>query len=285
MNGALSRLRVLRLSLAAGLATVVLLPAVPTSAAAAAAVPVAPVATLTVVHGLRGLVADVKLDGGLVLAGFAPERVSDELPVTAGRHRVQVWPSSATLTPPIIDEVVTVAAGEQVTLGVGLDAQGKAGVSVFHDENLLSSRGTALVVRGLASGEPVRFDAGRRTVSASLSSGQTGVAALAPGSYAVSVISIGRAGKVLLPAQDVPVPAGRATVLYLIGSQRDATLGLVAQTVRPVTLRGAPLRVETGVGPMPVDQGPQSGSLLALLTAVSVAATAAVVRVRRWPRR
>lgn len=279
MIGALSRPRALSLSLAAGLATVVLLPAAPASAAPAR------VATLTVVHGIRGLVADVKLDGGLVLSSFAPERVTDELPVTAGRHRVQVWPSSATSAPPIIDEVVTVVAGEQVTLGLGLDARGKTGVSVFHDEALLSSRGTALAVRGLASGEPVRFAAGRRTVAASLTSGATGVAALTPGPYAVSVALAGRAGTVLLPAQEVAVPAGRATVLYLIGSQRDNTLGLVAQTVRPTTLRGAPLRVETGVGPLPADERPWSGSLLALVAALSAAVTAGVVPLRRRLRR
>ena len=52
-------------------------------------------AQLTVVHGVRGLVADVRLDGELVLSGFAPERVTDPLPVPAGRHSLQVWPSGA----------------------------------------------------------------------------------------------------------------------------------------------------------------------------------------------
>ena len=40
------------------------------------------------VHGLRGLVADVYLDGTLVLLMFQPERSTDPLPIPVGPHLV-----------------------------------------------------------------------------------------------------------------------------------------------------------------------------------------------------
>ena len=67
-----------------------------------------------------------------------------------------------------------------------------------------------------------------------------------------------------MPSQDVPVAAGRAVVLYLVGSQEDSTLGWVAQTIRPAAA-AAPTRVDTGVGPLQeATDGPPAALLLAL---------------------
>ena len=44
-----------------------------------------PTAVVTVVHGLRGVVADIYIDNTLVLPAFQPERVTD--PVT----RMSTW--------------------------------------------------------------------------------------------------------------------------------------------------------------------------------------------------
>lgn len=220
-------------------------------------------AVLTVVHGVRGLVADVRLDDKLVLSGFAPERVTDPLTVPAGTHHLQVWPSGAAQgTPAVIDQQITLTPGEQATAGVGLDAAGKPLVTVFDDSALLaSSGGTALVVRSLAESAPVKVVAGAQTITPALAVSQQQVQQVAPGTYPVTVTA-GDSPAPLVPAQDVPVVAGRAVVLYLIGSQSDATLGWVAQTVRP-TVEAAPLRVDTGVGPVPVAGG--TGTTLLVL--------------------
>jgi hypothetical protein len=252
------------------------LPAVPASAQAAPA-PVG--AQLTVVHGVRGLVADVRLDDQLVLSGFAPERVTDPLTVPAGTHRVQVWPTgAATSTPPVIDQTVTLTDGQVVTAGVGLGPDGPQ-ITLFDDAGLLPDSGsTALAVRGLADSEPVTVRAAERTVAEGLASGQQQVQQVAPGTYPVTVTP-GAGGAPLVPAQDVPVVAGRAVVLYLIGSQRESTLGWVAQTVRPGAA-AAPLRVDTGSGPVPAaGDASTTAAVLGLPTAV----LAAVALRRRRP--
>ncbi len=263
--------RTLRAVLGAGLLALALplLSAAPASAAGNDA-------TVTVVHGVRGLIADVRLDGNLVLSGFAPERVTDPLTIPAGKHRVQVSASgSAPDATPLIDTEVTFTAGQQVTAGVGLGPDGKPVITLFDDAALLASGGsaTALAVRGLAAADPVRVVAGDRQVAGELTSTQQQVQQLQPGTYPVSVVPADGSDPVV-PAQDIPLVAGRAVALYLIGSQTDGTLGWVAQTILPAA-GGAPNRVDTGVGPVPVAGDPGTTALvlglpIALLGAVAV---------------
>jgi len=238
----------------AGLGLAALALTAPVVLLAAAPAQAADNASLTVVHGVRGLVADVKMDGKLVLSGFAPERVTDALSVTPGRHRVQAWPSGAsTKTTPVVDEVITLRSGQVATAAIGLDEDGDADITLYDDEALLPDAGdTALVVRGLAEADPVRVLAGDRTLAPSLTSSEQGVTQVEPGSYSVSALAAD-GGDTLVPSQDVPVAAGRAVVLYLVGSQSESTLGWVAQTIRPAAA-SAPTRVDTGVGPLP-DRG------------------------------
>jgi hypothetical protein len=242
-----------------------------TAAPAAAKEP----ASLTVVHGVRGLVADVRMDGELVLSGFAPERVTDALEVPAGRHRLQAWPSGSDQdADPVVDQVVTLEAGQQATAAVGLDAEGGAKITLYDDGELLPDEGdTALVVRGLAQAGPVRVVAGERTLAPELTSSAEAVTKVEPGTYEVSAESAD--GATLVAPQEVPVAAGRAVVLYLVGSQSDDTLGWVAQTVRPAA-SGSPTRIDTGSGPLPGDGPPAS-----LLLAVPVVALAALAVRRR----
>lgn len=266
---------------AAGPALTALALAAPLVVLSAAPAAAADPAALTVVHGVRGLVADVRLDGELVLSGFAPERVTDALEVPAGRHRVQAWPSGESQDgEPVVDEVITLEAGQQATAAIGLDGNGEADITLYDDEELLPDEGdTALVVRGLAEAAPVRVVAGERTLSPSLTSASQGLARVEPGSYEVMAQSTD-GSEVLVPAQEVPVAAGRAVVLYLVGSQGDDTLGWVAQTVRP-RAAAAPTRVDTGSGPLPVEGGPDA----ALLLVAPVAALGLLAARRRSARR
>ena len=261
--------------LAAGLVTGLAAPAV---AAPGSATAKQEPAVVTVVHGVRGLVADVRLDGKLVLGGFAPERVTDPLELTPGKHRVQIWPTGADKgSKPLLDDVLTVTSGQQATAAVGLDADGEPALTLYDDSKLLSKRGsTALVVRGLAATGAVRVDAGKSTVADALTASTEQVKQVSPGTYKVSAKNTAGGGNIV-PAQEVPVAVGRAVVLYLIGSKKDKTLGWVAQTVRP-SVAGAPLRVDTGVGALPAE-GPSSALLL--LVPAGLAAAAVGARQRR----
>ena len=229
-------------------------------------------AQLTIVHGVRGLVANVRLDGQLVLSGFAPERVTDPLPVPAGTHQVQVWPTGAAAgSAPVIDQTITLTAGQVATAGVGIGPNGPV-ITLFDDGKLLpGSDSTALAVRGLAATDPLRVLAGDRTLADGLASGQEQVAQVPAGTYPVSVTQ--GTGEPVLPPQEIPVGAGRAVVLYLIGSQSDATLGWVAQTVRPGT-EAMPLRVDTGDGAVPAAGDPGTTALVVGLPAAVLVAVA-----------
>jgi len=234
-------------------------------------------ASVTVVHGVRGLVADVRIDGAQVLSGFAVQRITDPLPLAAGSHHLQVWPTGAAPTgKPVLDTTITVTAGEQATAALGVAPSGRPTVTVYDDETLLPTPGsTALAVRGLADAPNIRVLANERTLAQALRPGGQGLLQVPAGTYSVSAAAVGVG--VIVPAQDVPVATGRAVVLYLIGSQSQGTLGWVAQTVRP-TSAAAPRRISTGVGPLP---SPPSRAPMVLLIAPLAAAAVLLKRLRR----
>lgn len=264
-----------------GVGAALALPLVAAPAALAQEAPAAP-AQLTVVHGVRGLVADVRLDDKLILSGFAPERVTETLAVPAGQHHLQAWPSGAAASStPVVDTQITLEPGEVATAGIGLDTSGKPVVTVFDDRGLLPSSGsTALAVRSLADSDPVKVVAGDLTLSTGLAPTQGSAQQVQPGTYPVSVLPA-QGTTPVVPPQDVPVAAGRAVVLYLIGNQQDQTLGWVAQTVRLDAAASAPLRVDTGVGPLPSAGG--TGTTAAVLGLPVALLGAVALRRRRSP--
>src|SRR6476646_6009607 len=71
--------------------------------------------TVTVVHGLRGVVADVYIDGALALPAFEPERVTDPITVPAGPHHVEIRLAGtpATSPPAVTADVEVVADARQ----------------------------------------------------------------------------------------------------------------------------------------------------------------------------
>ncbi len=234
--------RVLRLILPLIVVPTVFLPAAPaTGADVATSAP----GNITVVHGVRGLVADVRLDGKLVLSGFAPQRVTDPMAIPAGPHRVQIWPSGAAASSkPALDTVVSVIAGSHATLAVGLSSQGQPQITPF-DDNLASagSGATPFAVRNIAATPAVRVTVDAKVVADAIVAPQQEVTSVAPGNHTVAVLPP-TSSSPLFPPDTVPTVAGRATALYLIGSAKDSSLGWVAQTIRPVS----PSSVQTGVG-------------------------------------
>lgn len=261
----------------------VLSPGTPATAATATAATAAPApAMVTVVHGVRGLVADVRVDGKLVLSGFAPQRVTDPLALAAGSHRVQIWKSGAPASSkPALDTTVPVTAGLHATLAVGLTSEGTPQITTYND-NLgpAAAGGTGLALRNIAATPPVRVTVDAKVVANGLRAPQQEITAVAAGTHTVAVLPVSGESP-LFPPQSVPTVAGRAMALYLIGSTKDNSLGWVAQTIRPSV---TPSAVQTGVGPM--DQ-PRSGVgrlgwlTLAVLGSVGLVSWSARMRRRR----
>ncbi|MEP6695999.1 MAG: DUF4397 domain-containing protein [Pseudonocardiales bacterium] len=249
-------------------------------AAATATATVAAPAQVTVVHGVRGLVADVRVDGQLILSGFAPERVTDPLPLPAGPHHVQIWPAGvAASSKPVLDVMIPVTAGARVTLGVGLDSQGAPQITVFNDQLAGAGASTTMVaVRDIAAAPPVRVTLDSTVLAAGIQAPQQQAATIAPGSHAVAVLPVSGTSP-LLPSQNVTAVAGRAMVLYLIGSAKDNSLGWVAQSLVPGS-GAAPQTVQTGVGP-PAPDGPGWRLIVLAGLAVLVLAAGSVRLLRR----
>ena len=206
--------------------------------------------------------------------------MTDPLSVPAGTHHVVAFPSGAPAgTAPVVDTTITLTPGEQATAGIGLGSDGKASLTLFDDAGLVQAAGgTALAVRGLAAAGAMRVDASDTVVTGTLTPGQQAVTRLAPGTYPVTVVPADGSDPAV-PGQDVPLVAGRAVVLYLIGSQADNTLGWVAQTVTP-GVAGAPVRVDTGVGPVLTVAGGTGTTLLVL--GLPVGLLTLVPLRRRW---
>jgi len=254
---------------------VVLVPGTPAEAATTTAVP----GQMTVVNGVLGLAADVRVDGRLVLSGFAPMRVTDPLPMSAGAHRFQIWGAGAAMSSkPVLDKIIPVEAGAHGTLSVGLDARGTSQLTIF-DDDLTESRGgaTAIAVRDIAAAPPVRVTVDSTVLAADIQAPQQKASKITPGSHAVAVLPASGTSP-LVPSQSVPTVAGRATVVYLIGSAQDGSLGLISQMLRPTA--DAPQAMQTGVGP-PLHRGPGRG-LIALTGMAVLAVATSFARVRRW---
>src|SRR5947209_2771986 len=92
--------------------------------------------TVTVVHGLRGVVADVYIDGTLALPAFQPERVTDPMQVPAGPHRVEIRLAGAAPTdPPAVTGDVDVTADARQSIVAHLDSAGNPAITAYLDDS------------------------------------------------------------------------------------------------------------------------------------------------------
>ena len=135
------------------------------------------------VHGLRGLVADIYLDGTLVLPTFQPERSTDPLAIPAGDHVVEIRAAGAAATDtPLLTQTVTVPAGFQGSLVAHLDAAGNPTLTPFVDDLTAVPAGQARVV--------VRHAAAASDVAVLLND-QAAFADVAPKGEASELVSAG----------------------------------------------------------------------------------------------
>jgi Domain of unknown function (DUF4397) len=200
-----------------------------------------------VVHGLRGLVADVYLDGTLVLPTFRPERVTDPLPIPAGDHLVEIRQAGAAATDePLLTQEVTVPAGFRGSVVAHLDAEGNAKLTAFADDlSAVPAGQSRVVVRHAAEAGPVNVLLNEQATFNGLASDTEAAGLVGAGAYEVAVTPA-RGGQPLAAPEAVQYPDGTANFMYLIGSQTDGTLGWAA--VRVGNLETAPTGIQTGDG-------------------------------------
>ena len=228
--------------------------------------------TVTLVHGVRGLVADIYLDGAVALQVFQPERTAGPLTVPAGAHAVEVRPAGSPPTSaPLLSATLNVPANSKQSAVVHLSATGQPALTVYPDDLSTVPAGQARVVlRHAAAAPAIEVQIDRQVVAASLTTSAPVAQQVAAGTHAVAVASGGRN---LIPSNDVNFNAGTANFMYLVGSATDNSLVWLAQTVDGLGV--APFAVRSGEGLAAQHDFPYlQVSLLALLTIVFVSIAA-----------
>jgi hypothetical protein len=224
--------------------------------------------TVTIVHGFRGLVADVYLDGTLILESFEPERATDPVQLAAGDHEVEVREAGAEASSAAaVAGTLNVPAGSNLSAVVHLSDSGEPTMTVF-DNNLASvpPGSTRLVVRHAAAAGPVDVSLDNAPLATGLANPKEAGREVPAATHRVGVSA---GSEVLLPPQDVPLQEGTAQYLYLIGSQDDGTMAWITQTV--AGLQSAPAGVPTGNSGLAEDTNDAGASpVLAMVAAVAV---------------
>lgn len=228
--------------------------------------------TVTLVHGFRGLLADVYLDGDRILEGFRPARSTDPTELPAGEHEVEVREADAAPdSEPVVEGTLDLPPGANLSAVVHPDAEGNPTISVF--DNAFESPGknrARAVVRHTAVAPAIDVKVGDETVVQGLAPGQEGVGTVRPGADEVTTVDAASDEQLLPPAR-VSADPNMVVALYLIGSSDDDSLGWLSQRL-DTSAGTAPLGVPTGnSGLAAVDAMPWwawVAAAAALLTAV-----------------
>jgi Domain of unknown function (DUF4397) len=208
-------------------------------------------ATVTLVHGVRGLLADVVVDGKTVLKGFAYERASAPMNLPAGTHRVEVYAAGSPHTTALLDVELKVKGGQILTAAVGFDSAGAPKVYVF-DNSLTSAAHSpsSIVVRNVSQGSAPEVLVDGKAIKSALGAGAQTIDPVRPGNHTVG-LKVG--GAWLLTNQPVRAASGKAMVVYIVGRQSAKSIALVADSVTPST--SAAGSVNSG-GLPPLQSGP-----------------------------
>jgi hypothetical protein len=239
------------------------------------------VGSVRVVHGLRGLVADIYLDGNLALPTFQPERATDPLSIPAGQHLVEIRTAGAAKTDtPLLAQNVTVPAGFEGSLIAHLGADGKPTLTAYADDLTPVPAGeTRVIVRHAAAADGVSVLLNDQPAIPSLTPEAEGTDIVAAGDYKVAVTPLA-GGAPLATPQDVQFAEGTANFMYLIGSQADGSLGWAAVQVKD--LQTAPAVIQTGDGSsLSHDTGPNPWAIGAIAATIVAAIGAMFVRRSR----
>jgi hypothetical protein len=196
-------------------------------------------ATITAVHGVRGLVADVYLDGQLVLPGFQPERATDPMTVPAGTHRLDVRkagdPASAT---PLVSSTFDAPAGRRASVLVHLDASGAPQVTLFEDDLAPIPAGQVrLVLRHGAAAGPVDLLLDGLPVVQALANTAQSVSNQGASPHELTISVAGQVAPASGP-RSVDLQAGASYTFYLVGSAGTSSLAWIVSRI-------------DGLGPVP----------------------------------
>lgn len=190
---------------------------------------------VTFVHGIRGFFADVYLDDELILAGFAPERITDPLTLEAGSHRIDLREADADpRSEPAVTKTFDVPTGGRLTAVAHWTGVEDCIITLFDEAGDAVAAGSGkLIARHAAATGDVEFAVDDRTFDMPLSPNKELAAPVEPGEHSI-VVNDRDSDGVIVESSQVPVPEGSARVVYLVGAAKEKSLGLLTQTVSGV---------------------------------------------------
>jgi len=186
--------------------------------------------TVTLVHGFRGLLADVYLDGERILQGFAPARSTDPTELPSGEHTVEVREADADpASEPLLAATLDLPPGADLSVVVHPDQDGNPTASVFDNsfDAPGDDRGRA-VVRHTAVAPAINVSVGDTAVASALEQGDEAEGVVDAGSDEVTTVDASSSEQ-LLPPSRVTAEGDVTVALYLIGSATDDSLGWLSQ--------------------------------------------------------
>jgi hypothetical protein len=196
-------------------------------------------ADLTVVHGIPGFTVDVYVNGTEALPDFAPNTVTDAIPLAAGIYEIEIYldgtvpiPDHGTPADPILSGTITLAEGDNISAIAHLDANGDPMLSVFVNDVCEIAAGEArLVVRHTAAAPAVDIVAnGSLKLIENLTNPNEGQVDVAAGTYGVTINAAGT-DTVAFDAGDVTLPEGQSTIVIAVGDLAGDTFGLLVQSI------------------------------------------------------
>jgi hypothetical protein len=190
-------------------------------------------ALLSVLHAVPGLTVDVWVDGKLTLDDFKPGTLAGPLKLDDGSYKIAITAADATSADDaVIGPVrVNLQEGRNYTAVAHLDASGDPTATLFKNSTSASPKGEGkLTVRHVAAAPAVDVLAGDSAVIEDLKNARQRVLTLDAGTVPASVAAAGTTGALIGPA-DIPVTAGKNTIVYAWGSLKDNTLKVAVQVV------------------------------------------------------
>src|SRR6185436_1226610 len=158
---------------------------------------------VVVVHGLRGQLVDVYVDGELALPAFEPDRLTDPLDVPAGDHEVELRePDTAADSEPFASATITVTGGADHSVLAHLSSSGEPMITAYEDPVTAVAPGQSdVLVRHGAQAPPIDVLFGTEKLVDGLANSAQAQAQVPAADYQVSVRDA--AGRTLVPANPV----------------------------------------------------------------------------------
>ena len=173
------------------------------------------------------------MDGKLTLDDFKPGKLAGPLKLEGGSYEIAVTASNAkSADDAVIGPVeVKLKEGRNYTAVAHLDESGEPTATLFKNDTSPSPKGQGkLTVRHVAAAPAVDVLAGGKAVIEDLTNPDQEVLTLKAGKVSASVAAAGTTKPLIGPA-DIPVTAGKNTIVYAWGSLDDDTLGVAVQVV------------------------------------------------------